>query len=112
MTDREEDLRGVIFNMSGYCSRVQCGTTIVSAMDTLENLRQDTSNISTALDGHDGDLCPPVGCLNLDFIWFMKNSTCLCDQDGIETVREEASEGVHRPLPIKAAPQLEKAPHR
>lgn len=94
LQDREEDLSGVIFNMSGYCSRVQCGTTITAAMETLETLRNDTSSISTALGEHEGGLCPAVGCLNLDFIWFMKNSTCLCDQDGIEAVREEASEGV------------------
>lgn len=80
--------------MSGYCSRVQCGTTIVSAMDTLETLRNDTSSISTALGDGESGVCPAVGCLNLNFIWFMKNSTCLCDQDGIEAVRGEAVEGV------------------
>lgn len=92
---REEDLSTVIFNMNGYCSRVQCGTTIATAMETLETLRQDTSEISAALEVQDRAACPAVGCLNLQFIWFLKGSTCLCNQDGIAKLSEETREGAN-----------------
>jgi hypothetical protein len=93
LEQREEEIGGVIFNMRGYCARLQCGTTIVSAMDTLETIRKDAGDISTALEGHGDNICPTVGCLNLDFVWFLKNSTCLCDQDGIALLGKEADEG-------------------
>jgi hypothetical protein len=96
LADREETLSGVIFNMGGYCSRVQCGTTIVSAMDTLETLRKDAADVNTALAGHQEGLCPAIGCLNFDFVWVLKNSTCLCDQDAIAAVGAESSEGVQK----------------
>ena len=117
LRNQDDSLSSVTSDLQQYCDRVKCDDTVPAAIKLLKNLGTDVSNIRDAFDSEsstadnapdstatgaisasasDEDLhfCPSTACLNLELLWFLDESGCVCDTKAIQDVASEATKGV------------------
>ena len=89
-----DQLTNVTDSLEAYCGRVQCDATVPEATGTLNDIEANLLAIQTSLSEQQISLCPSTACINLELLWFLDESGCVCEPAAIEVVIAEAKKGV------------------
>jgi hypothetical protein len=88
-----DDLTTVSTNFEGHCSRVQCDESMPGDISKLKALEANIKSIQNTFSAKQLKLCPSTGCLNLEILWLIKGTGCLCDADGIQSLLINIDDG-------------------
>lgn len=79
-----------------YCTRLQCGSTIIDSMVTLRGVQAEVSTLATSMSGVGSGLCPSAACVNAELFVFLGTlaSGCICDPESVASLHADVSEGV------------------
>ena len=51
------------------------------------------AGVQSNLSDHKIELCPSTACLNLDLLWFLRESGCVCSPEAISRVSQDSEHG-------------------
>jgi hypothetical protein len=89
----DQELTSTSSNLVAYCSRVHCDKVVPAAVKTIDRMEADIKDIEKALSQAQTSLCPSAACINLDLLWFLNETGCVCDPDAIAATGTQAKEG-------------------
>jgi hypothetical protein len=83
--------------VSVVCRLKSCPSSFKSTVEQLETLRSELASLSETIQEAQELQCPSTSCINLDLLWFLDASGCVCASERISSIRGNAGVGAHRP---------------
>eukprot|EP00892_Ulva_mutabilis_P004398 jgi/Ulvmu1/232/UM001_0236.1 len=92
----EDELGGILGDVDTYCGRVQCGATITSSGDALQDLQEEFNVLAVSMAPVGAGLCPTAACANAGLFVFPGTSAtgCICDPAAVASIHADASGGL------------------
>eukprot|EP00892_Ulva_mutabilis_P001473 jgi/Ulvmu1/11326/UM074_0041.1 len=87
-----DDLASLTTTVNAFCAVSACPPSLQQSLSTLNDLDAEVARVALEVSAAEAVVCPSNACINLDQMWFLEASGCVCASDTVRRVRDHASD--------------------